>query len=115
MGSSIKSPFLLPSVLVYIVHKTLSGRMTLKVIVILCLVLVGLMEANPVSMEATEAPDAELYKTDDTEITTDGYEYEYTTEDSYNWYNWNDYDIERKKRSPKKPCKPNPLRRIFCP
>merc|ERR1712236_24570 len=115
MGSSIKSPFLLPSVLISIVNQTLSGRMTLKVIVVLCLVLVGLIEANPVSMEATEAPDAELDKTDDTEITTDGYEYEYTTEDGYNWYDHYDYDIERKKRSPKKLCKPNPLKRIFCP
>merc|ERR1712002_79959 len=114
MGSSIKSPFLLPSVLVCIVHHTLSERMTLKVIVVLCLVLVGLIEANPVSIEvmspqgtalqpgplvlqAAEAPVGELYETDDTEITTSGYEYEYTTDYGYNG---NDNDLERKKRSP---------------
>jgi len=46
MGSSVYSSFLLPSVL--------SGRMTLKVIVILCLALVVFIEANPVSMEVPE-------------------------------------------------------------
>merc|ERR1719167_562831 len=44
--SSFFSPFLLPSLL--------PGRMSLKVIVVLCLVLVGLLEANPVGMEGAK-------------------------------------------------------------
>merc|ERR1712126_269549 len=43
MGSSFYSPFLLPSLL--------SGIMSLKVIVVLCGVLIGLLEANPVGVE----------------------------------------------------------------
>merc|ERR1711872_981165 len=43
MGSSFYSPFLPPSLQ--------SGRMSLKVIVVLCVVLVGLLEANPVGVE----------------------------------------------------------------
>jgi len=46
MGSSVYSSFLLSSVL--------SGRMTLKMIVVLCLALVVFIEANPVSMEVPE-------------------------------------------------------------
>merc|ERR1712215_80864 len=102
MGSSIKSPFLLPSVLIYIVHQTLSGRMTFKVIVVLCLVLVGLIEANPVSMEASELLDGELYKTSDIGFTPNSNESEDINEDGDNG---NDFDqdgdaLERKKRSP---------------
>merc|ERR1719167_1107620 len=48
--SSFFSSFLLP--------KLLSGRMTLKVIVVLCLVLVGLLEANPVGMEGVKDNDS---------------------------------------------------------
>merc|ERR1712002_406119 len=40
MGSSVYSSFLLPSLL--------SGRMTLKTMVVLCLALVAFIEANPV-------------------------------------------------------------------
>jgi len=46
MGSSVYSSFLLSSVL--------SGRMTLKIIVVLCLALVVFIEGNPVSMEVPE-------------------------------------------------------------
>merc|ERR1712133_207627 len=46
MGSSVYSSFLLSSVL--------SGRMTLKMIVVLCLALVVFIKANPVSMEVPE-------------------------------------------------------------
>merc|ERR1711962_440215 len=49
MGSSFYSPFLLQSLL--------SGKMSLKVIVLLCLVMVGLLEANPVGMEGPEEHD----------------------------------------------------------
>merc|ERR1711872_202478 len=45
MGSSFCSPFLLPSLL--------SGRMTIKVTIVLCLVLVGIIEADSLSMEVT--------------------------------------------------------------
>merc|ERR1711955_9065 len=43
MGSSFYSPFLPPSLQ--------SGRMSLKGIVVLCMVLVGSLEANPVRKE----------------------------------------------------------------
>merc|ERR1712054_455238 len=100
--------FLLPSVLVYIVHHTLSGRMTLKVIVILCLVLVGLIEANPVSMEVTELPDGEPDETSDIGFTNN----EDTTEDSdYEVDGGMDNALQRNKRSP---CRVNPLKREFC-
>jgi len=46
MGSSVYSSFLLSSLL--------SGRMILKMIVVLCLALVVFIEANPVSMEVPE-------------------------------------------------------------
>merc|ERR1712243_204571 len=52
MGSSFYSPFLLPSLL--------SGMMSLKVIVVLCLVLVGLLEANPVGKEDAKEHDNSL-------------------------------------------------------
>merc|ERR1712126_305675 len=50
MGSSFCSPFLLLSLV--------SGMMTIKVMIVMCLVLVGFIEANPVSNEVTEAKDA---------------------------------------------------------
>merc|ERR1712243_69067 len=71
MGSSVYSPFLLPSLLVYIVPLILSGRMTQKVIVIISLVLVGLIEANPVSMEVTKLPDGDLGETADIGFATE--------------------------------------------
>merc|ERR1712243_197104 len=46
MGSLVYPSFLLPSLL--------SGRMTLKMIVVLCLTLVIFIEANPVSMGVPE-------------------------------------------------------------
>merc|ERR1712002_928182 len=49
MGSSFYSPFLLISLV--------SGIMAHKVMIILCFVLVGLIEANPVSNEVTEPMD----------------------------------------------------------
>merc|ERR1712243_73648 len=49
MGSSFCSPFLQPSLL--------SGRMTVKETIVLCLVLVGIIEADPLSMEMTQPTD----------------------------------------------------------
>merc|ERR1711962_82780 len=101
MGSSVYSPFLLPSLLVCIVPLPLSGRMLLKVIVLLCVVLVGLIDTNPVNMKVTELPDRDLDEASDIGFTTNGYVSEDTTEDSdYEVDGGMDSMLERNKRSP---------------
>merc|ERR1712243_202433 len=98
MGSSVYSSFLLSSVS--------SGRMTLKMIVVLCLALVVFIEANPVSMEV---PDDDGWTDDNLDgrntgilidaIENNSIESEDTTEDSQK-VEVMDPRSERKKRSP---------------
>merc|ERR1712112_632952 len=96
MGSSVYSSFLLPSLL--------SGRMTLKTMVVLCVVLVAFIEANPVpENDGWEDDDVDGRKNPDLEIDaldtiTKSNESEDTTDDSEQV---DDMDTSgRKKRSP---------------
>merc|ERR1712215_599542 len=113
MGSSVYSSFLLPSLL--------SGRMTLKTTVVLCLALVVFIEANPVPgndnlsslvgrMKRSPNEETENELNDDNAIIenelnelldTTSNESEDTTDDS----DVGDMDTSgRKKRSPRKKC-----------
>merc|ERR1712133_148269 len=98
MGSSANSLFLLPSLLACISPQILSGNMTLKVIIALSLVLVGLTEANPVSDEVTDVEPEDI---SDTII--NGPESDETTEDDDDEEDvGTDYILERRKRSPRR-------------
>merc|ERR1712243_341840 len=98
MGGSVNFPFLLRSLRVYIVPLILSGRMTLKLIIALTMVLIGHVEANPVSKEVTDVEPEDISNT-----IINGPESDETTEDDDDEEEvGTDYILERRKRSPRR-------------